>query len=275
MESTAYAERYGPWALIAGASEGTGAAFAEQLAAQGRNLILVARRQEPLDALAARLRDAHGVECITASIDLAAPDASDRMAEAADGREVGLLILNAGADTNGSQFLDNDIENWVALTNRNVMTTLRACHHFGKAMRARRRGGMILVGSGACYVGLPGISVYGATKAYDLVLGEALWAELKPFGVDVLNLIMGKTDTPAHRELMERLDVPFPTDAADAGEVAALGLARLPSGPTINWGEPEDQPGMAGLSAVQRRERIEMIAAMSAGYAKKIADAPA
>lgn len=267
-----FAGRYGPWALIAGASEGTGASFARQLAAQGVNLILVARRQAPLDALAGELRET-GVECVTASIDLAAPDAADRMAAAADGREVGLLILNAGADPNGSLFLDNDMANWVALTNRNVMTTLRACHLFGGAMRSRGRGGIILVGSGVCYLGLPGIAVYGATKAYGLVLGEALWAELKPHGVDVLNLIMGRTDTPAHRELMEQLGVPFPDDCASADDVAALGLARLPHGPTINWGEPEDQPGMAGLSAKGRRERIEAIAAMSSGYAKKGQDA--
>ena len=269
MPQADFAARYGPWALIAGASEGTGAAFARQLAAAGLNLVLVARRQGPLDALAAEIDAEHGVTCVTASIDLAAPDAVDRMAAAAGEREIGLLILNAGADTNGSKFLDNAVENWAALTQRNVMTVLGACHRFAGAMRARGRGGLILVGSGACYLGLPGISVYGATKAFDLVLGEALWAELKGHGVDVLNLIMGKTDTPAHRELMERLDIPFPDDCADADDVAALGLEHLPHGPTINWGEPEDQPGMAGLSAVQRRERIEMIAAMSQSYAKE------
>lgn len=264
-----FKDKYGPWALIAGASEGTGASFARQLAEEGINLILVARREGPLNELASEIRAGHGVDCVTASIDLAADNAAQRLAEAAGSREVGLLILNAGADPNGSMFLDNDIENWMALTQRNVVTLARACHHFGRAMRERQRGGMILVGSGACYLGLPGISVYGATKAYDLVLGEALWAELKPHGIDVLNLIMGKTDTPAHRELMARLGIPFPDDCASADDVAALGLARLPHGPTINWGEPEDQPGMAGLSAKQRRERIETIAAMSAAYAKQ------
>jgi short-subunit dehydrogenase len=268
MDDTEFLRRYGPWALVAGASEGTGASFARQLAAKGLNLILVARRAAPLEQLALEIRAAHGVECVFASIDLALEDAAAALALASEGREVGLLILNAGADSNGSTFLENDIENWVALTQRNVITLLRACHHFGRPMKARGHGGLMLVGSGACYLGLPGISVYGATKAYDLVLGEALWAELKPHGVDVLNLIMGKTDTPAHRELMERLGVPFPTDCASSDEVAALGLAKLPHGPTINWGEPEDQPGMAELSANGRRERILAIAAMSASYAK-------
>ncbi len=266
MPPAQFASRYGPWALIAGASEGTGAAFARQLAAAGLHLVLVARRQGPLDALAAEIGARHGVQCMTASIDLAREDAAARMAATAGEREIGLLVLNAGADTNGSAFLDNALDNWLALTRRNVMTAIDACHRFARPMRDRGRGGLILVGSGACYLGLPGIAVYGATKAFDLVLGEALWAELRPYGVDVLNLIMGRTDTPAHRALMERLGVPFPGDCASADDVAALGLERLPHGPTVNWGEAADQPGMGGLSALQRRERIEAFAS-SRGHA--------
>jgi short-subunit dehydrogenase len=264
-----FRQRYGPWALIAGASEGTGASFARQLAAEGVHCVLIARREGPLAALAEELRNDFGVECVTASIDLSAPDAVEQMAEAAEGREIGLFISNAGADTNGSQFLDAPIANWEALVMRNVMAVMRACHHFGGPMRQRGRGGIMLVGSGACYGGLPGISVYGASKAFDLVLGEALWAELRPHGVDVLNLVMGKTDTPAHRELMERLGVPFPSDAASADAVAALGLARLPHGPVQNWGQADDEPGMEDRSAAQRRERILMIEQMSRQYAKQ------
>lgn len=268
MDTSQFAAQYGPWALIAGASEGTGASFTRQLAERGLNLILIARREGPLVELAEAIRAAHGVQCVTASVDLAATDAAERMARAAGDREVGLLIFNAGADPNGSLFLDNDLANWDALAMRNVMAVMRAAHIFGRPMRARGRGGMILVGSGACYGGLPGIGVYAATKAFDLVLGEALWAELKPHGIDVLNLIMGKTDTPAHRELMDRLGMPFPDDCASADEVAALGLERLPHGPVLNWGLADDDPGYAGTSAAQRRGRIEAIAAMSAAYAR-------
>jgi len=263
-----FRESYGPWALIAGASEGTGASFARQIAAEGVNCILIARREGPLAELADELRGM-GVEAVTASVDLSADDAAERLAGVAGDREVGLLIFNAGADTNGSQFVSNDLANWDALVARNVVTVMRACHRFAGPMRQRGHGGIILVGSGACYFGLPGISVYGATKAFNLVLGEALWAELRPHGVHVLNLIMGKTDTPAHRELMDKLGVPFPDDAADADEVAALGLARLPYGPVHNWGEADDEVGMAGMSAAQRRQRIEMIEAMSRQYANQ------
>lgn len=264
-----FAQRYGPWALIAGASEGTGASFARQLAEKGLNLILVARRQAPLDELAAEIAAAHGVECVTASIDLSLPDAVDRMAEAAGSREVGLLLLNAGADPNGSMFLDNDLANWNALVARNVSCVMGAVHRFARPMRERRRGGVIVVGSGACYAGLPGISVYGATKAFDLLLCESLWAELKPHGVDVLHYVIGRTDTPAHRELMESRGMAIPDDMASADEVAAIGLAHIAQGPVKNWDLADDDAGWAVTSAGARRARIEAIAAMAVAYAGK------
>lgn len=264
-----FAKKYGPWALIAGASEGTGAEFARQLAEKGINLILVARRQGPLDALSAQIAAAHGVECVTAAIDLALPDAVDRMAEAAGRREVGLLLLNAGADPNGSMFLDNDLANWDVLVARNVSNVMGACHRFGRSMRERGRGGILVVGSGACYAGLPGISVYGATKAFDLLLCESLWAELKPHGIDVLHYVIGRTDTPAHRELMEARGMAIPEDLASSEEVARIGLAHIAQGPVKNWDLADDDAGWAVTSAGQRRARIEAIAAMAAAYAGK------
>ena len=267
MEREQFASRYGPWALIAGASEGTGASFAHQLAEKGLNLLLVARRPAPLDELAGYLRAIHGVECVTASIDLAREDATQQLVALAGTREVGLLILNAGADPNGSMFLDNEIANWDALAARNVMTTMRALHAFAAPMRERGRGGLMVVGSGACYGGLPGIGVYAASKAFDLVLCEALWAELAPHGVDVLSYVIGRTDTPAHRELMEARGIAIPRDLADPDEVARLGLERLPHGPVCNWGEADDEAVMAETSAAQRRERIRRFSAMAASYA--------
>lgn len=269
MDSQQFKARYGPWALIAGASEGTGASFARQLAEKGLNLILVARREAPLAQLADELRNAHGVECVTASIDLALDDAAQQLLAAAGSHEVGLLILNAGADANGAMFLDGALANWDALAMRNVMTVMRALHAFAAPMRERRRGGLMVVGSGACYGGLPGIAVYAATKAFDLVLCEALWSELEPDGVDVLSYVLGRTDTPAHRELMESRGMVIPDGLADPDDVARLGLERLPHGPICNWGEADDEAKFSATSAAQRRERIRQIAALSAAYAKK------
>jgi len=261
----AFNDKYGPWALITGASEGTGSAFAHNLAGKGINLILIARRQEPLAELGTAIR-AKGVECVTACVDLSTLGATQQIVAAAAGREVGLFIANAGADTNGSMFLDNEIANWDQLVNLNVVSTMRNCHHFGRAMRARRRGGIIIVGSGACYGGLNGIAVYSAVKAFDLCFGEALWAELRHHGVDVLNLILGRTDTPAHRLLLERNGQPIPAGMAKPEDVAEIGLARLPHGPDYNWGQDDETVGYAPNSPAQRRARILAIEEMSKSY---------
>lgn len=258
-------ERYGPWALITGASEGTGSAFAVRLADEGVSSILVARREGPLKDTADKVRD-KGVQCITVSADLSDPQAAEGIAAASGERDVGLFIANAGADPNGSAFLDKDLASWDALVAMNVNTTMRLTHHFGRAMRARGRGGIILVGSGAAYGGLNGIAAYCASKAFILAFAEGLWAELRHHGVDVLNLVLGRTDTPAHRKILEESGQPIPDGMASAEEVAAVGLAQLSHGPIYNWGQPNDVAGMAPNSPDQRRARIVMIEEMSQAY---------
>lgn len=260
-----FTAKYGPWALVTGASEGTGAEFALRLAGEGLNLVLVARREGPLHELAAQVR-AKGVECVSASIDLTANDATDRIVAAVGEREIGLLIANAGADTNSSRFLDTDVANWEALVVLNIVTAIRNCHHFGQGMRARGRGGIILVGSGACYGGLSGIGVYCGVKAFDLCFGEGLWAELRHHNIDVLNLILGRTDTPAHRRIMASNGQPVPAGMASAAEVARIGLEQLPHGPVYNWGQTNDVSGYAPNSPDARRARIEAIERSSAAY---------
>jgi short-subunit dehydrogenase len=251
-----FLKRYGPWAVIAGASEGTGRAFAFQLAAQGLPSILLSRREAPLEALADEIRVATGVSCVTATVDLAAPDALERILEAAGSREVGLLISNVGADPNGARFLERPEATWVELVQRNVMTLLRCCHHFGNAMRTRGRGGLLLVNSGACYGGGSFLATYSATKGFMLNLAEGLWSELRPYGVDVLTLVLGMTDTPALRTLLAENHLPVPDNIASPEAVARVGLARLPHGPVHNWGLEDDQCGFAPMSAGVRRARV-------------------
>jgi short-subunit dehydrogenase len=251
-----FTERYGPWAVIAGASEGTGRAFARKVAAKGLNCILIARREGPLAALAEEIRAESGVECITCVVDLSATDACDRIAAAVGSRDVGLYISNAGSDPNFARFLESDISNWVDLVNRNVVTTMRCCYQFGSTMRKRGRGGIILVGSGACYGGASYLAVYSATKAFDLCLGEGLWAEFRNDGVHVLNLILGRTDTPAFREGLARKGLPVPPGLASPDDVAEVGLARLPFGPVHHWNLQDDEIGYAPISAATRRARV-------------------
>lgn len=260
-----FAERYGRWAVIAGASEGTGRSFARLLAERGLDCILLARREAPLRALAQEIRAQTGRACIPESVDLAAPDALTQVVHAVGGREVGLFVANAGADPNGALFLDRDLKDWTALAQRNVLTTLQCCHHFAAPMRARGRGGLLLVNSGACYGGGSFMSVYAATKAFELCLAEGLWAELRPDGVDVLSLVLGQTDTPALRQLLADKGLPVPANLASPDAVAITGLERLAQGPVHNWGIDDVTAGYAPTSAAARRERVLAVDRMSRG----------
>jgi short-subunit dehydrogenase len=258
-----FAEKYGPWAVIAGASEGTGKEFARQIAAQGVNCFLIARREGPLIDLARQIAAEFGVECRTAALDLSLPDAGARVIEAIAGLDVGLYVANAGSDPHGAKLLDRPASGWRAMINRNVTAIFDCCYHFAGTMKQRGKGGMILVNSGACYGGASYMAIYSASKAFDLCLGESLWAELRPFGVDVLNLVMGETDTPEYRRFLAAKGISFREGAADAAAVAALGLEQLPNGPTCNWGvAPGDAP-FGAVSADQRRERVQIIEQVS------------
>ncbi|MBK6509616.1 MAG: SDR family NAD(P)-dependent oxidoreductase [Haliea sp.] len=256
-------DRYGPWAIVAGASEGTGRAFALQLAAAGIHCVLIARRQQPLLELAGEIQRAYAVECLTVSLDLSLPDACERIVAAVGEREVGLYISNAGADPNGAHFLDLEVSAWEALVNRNLLTTLRCCHHFATLMRERGRGGILLVGSGACYGGGSNLATYSACKAFDLCFAESLWAELRPCGVDVLYLALTMTDTPALRELLAGQGLPVPGRLSAPEAVARAGLERLPCGPVHNFGQDDAIAGYAPTSPAQRRERVLFIDEMS------------
>jgi short-subunit dehydrogenase len=253
------AEKYGPWALITGASEGTGREFARQIAASGLPCVLVARREGPLRAVADEIGAESGVECVVAALDLAAPDADEQVLAAIGEREIGLYVANAGADPHGSRFLDLELASWTELVQRNVMTMMRMCHHLGRAMRERGRGGILLVNSGACYGGGSHLAVYTATKAFELNFGESLWAELRPYGVDVLDVVLGMTDTPAFRELLAEKGIDnVPPGTAAPADVAGEALERLEHGPVHNWGLDDSDAGYMPTSASARRERVAL-----------------
>ncbi len=135
-----FVEKYGPWALIAGASDGVGLAFARRLAREGMKLILVARNQAKLDSAAEEVK-ALGAECITVSADLSRRDGTDKAIAAAGDREVGLVVTNCGADSINSKFLDADISEWQGLAEMNVGTKMRLAHHFCRQMRERGAAG--------------------------------------------------------------------------------------------------------------------------------------
>jgi short-subunit dehydrogenase len=257
-----FREQYGPWAIVAGASEGTGRSFALQLAERGLALILIAL-DGPLDEVADEAR-ARGVEVLPARIDLSRSDAMDRISEAAGEREIGLYVANAGGDANASRYLDHDVNAWVALAQVNMITTMQAGHYFGRRMRARGRGGLLIVNSGGCYGGGSFLVTYNACKAFLLNFAEGLWAELRPHGVDVLSIQLNVTDTPNLRRILAKTGMPLPMEMASPDDVVAKALERLPHGPVHNWGALDDEPGFAPCSAAERRERVLAMDAASA-----------
>lgn len=222
-------QRYGPWAVIAGGSEGVGASFAHQLASSGLNLVLIARRPGPLAQTAAQAR-AKGVQVRTVRCDLTDPQALTAVRSATDDVEVGLLIYNAGANSYRHEFVTCDLDRMRRVIDLNITTQLALTHHFGALMRQRRRGGIILVGSLAGYLGQPQISVYSAAKAFSRIFAEGLWLELGEHGVHVLELVLGVTRTPAMCRAGLRLDLPG-LDVAEPDDVAREGLAHLAHGP--------------------------------------------
>jgi short-subunit dehydrogenase len=223
----------------------------------------------PLEAAAAEIRRDFGVECLTARVDLSRPEAFAEIAAAAGPREVGLFVANAGADPHGARFHDRGVADWADLIRINIMTTVQACHHFGGLMRERRRGGLLLVGSGACYGGGARLAIYTACKAFQLNFAESLWSELRPYGVDVLTVVLGKTNTPAYHRLQAKLGMPSAVDLALPDAVADEALARLPFGPVHNFGLADEEASFLPASAAARRERVLAIdAAIEAGFGK-------
>jgi short-subunit dehydrogenase len=222
-------DKYGPWAVIAGGSEGVGAEFALLLAESCINLVLVARKQQPLDEVADACRGL-GVEVVTVAADLATAAAAEAVTAVTRDREVGLLIYNAGANTAGAEFLDAALDDFAPVIDLNITTMLALVHHYGCAMRRRGRGGILTVGSMAGYLGSSRHTVYGGVKAFTRIFTEGLWLELRDTGVDVLHLVLGVTRTPAMERAGLNFDVPG-MRVSDPADVAREGLRNLAGGP--------------------------------------------
>jgi len=224
--------RYGPWALVTGASEGIGESFARALATRGLDLLLVARRPEPLEALAVGLRAAHGIRVRTATADVARPDLLAAMDALAGEDEVGLVVHNAAFSALGP-FLDRPLDDLMKVIDVNCRAPLMLAHHFGRKMAARGHGGIVLMSSLAGGQGTPIVASYAASKAFEIVLAEGLWDELRPAGVDVLACRAGPTRTPSYEASRPRKKVPM----MEPGPVAEEALAALGRKPVVVAGK--------------------------------------
>lgn len=228
MSRRPFAASYGPWAVVGGGSEGLGAAFAAELARRGLNLVLVARREEPLAEAAARLRREHSVEVVTVATDLAAPGAADLVVRAAQGRPVGLVVVNAALSPAGP-FVATAAQELAAAVDLNCRVPVLLARTFLPAMTERGRGGLILVSSLAGLQGVPQLAVYSASKAFLIHLAEALWAETRGTGVDVIASCPGAVTTPNYGRAAQRQAPGAQTPA----QVASQTLAALGRGFTV------------------------------------------
>ncbi|MHB8104121.1 MAG: SDR family NAD(P)-dependent oxidoreductase [Dehalococcoidales bacterium] len=192
---TSFAAKYGPWALITGASRGLGAEFACQCAERGLNLVLIATNADLLKSNAESIKKDYGVEVKTIVLDLSREDILPEITPVTDSLEIGLLVNNAGLST-VRPFLNHTLEQLTKQLHVNVRAGLVLAHHFGRKMAERRRGGIIFLSSGSAMYGTAYCANYAGTKAYNLILAETLWYELSRYGVDVLGFMAGSTKTP-------------------------------------------------------------------------------
>jgi short-subunit dehydrogenase len=191
-----FLERYGPWAIVTGASSGIGEQFARLLAEQGFYLIIIARREERLDKLAEDLQEHHAVEVLPLALDLSSQNFLTDLTSAIADKDIGLLISNAGFGLKGEhhQTSAGKMDQMLQLNSRAPMLL---AHALSPALINRGKGAMVFTGSIEGFLAFPWSASYAASKAFLLSLGESLWYELQPYGVDVLVLAPGSTNTEA------------------------------------------------------------------------------
>jgi uncharacterized protein len=180
-----FVRRYGPWALVTGASDGIGREFAAQLAARGLNVVLVARRAVALEALAAELTGRHHVSCRVATSDLAHADAVSRLAAETSDLDIGIVVAAAGFGTSGP-LIDAPLTVEMEMLAVNCVAVLELSWRYARRLAERGRGGLVLMSSLLGFAGVPQAANYAATKAYIQSLAEGLRRELAPTGVDVI-----------------------------------------------------------------------------------------
>ena len=237
MAAAAFSERYGPWALVAGAGEGIGQAFARALAARGLDLILVDLDAAKADRLADRLARDHGRRCLAVPLDLGGDGLLAGLDAAVGDRDVGLVVYNAARSSIGP-FLDQPLDDKLAQLAVNCRGPLLAAHHFGPRLAARGRGGLILLSSLAAIHGHRLTASYAATKAFNAILAESLWDEWADAGVDVLAVCPGMTRTPGFVDSQPALTGLQARLVSEPDQVAARALDALGRGPRVVIGAP-------------------------------------
>jgi short-subunit dehydrogenase len=257
MTDSNFATRYGPWALVTGASQGIGASLSMATARLGCNVVLVARNRHALEQQAASVASL-GVQTRVVEADLATAQGVIAAVQATAGLEVGLLVCNA-AHARVGNFLAGSPSDVDHMLDVNCRATAHLCHALAPPMVARGRGGIVILSSLSALVGSPGIAAYAASKAFDLIFAEGLGSELAPHGVDVLAVLAGATSTPGYHG-----SSPSPTGAGTPSvmspeDVASQALAALGHQPTVIPGAANRLGGFVMQRLLSRKRAVKLM----------------
>ncbi|MGB8215404.1 MAG: SDR family NAD(P)-dependent oxidoreductase [Anaerolineales bacterium] len=262
--SKEFLHKYGPWALVAGASEGLGAAFAEALAERGLNLVLVARRSELLEQVAGRLSGRYSIQARCLCLDLSQAEAASQIVRETQALEVGLLVYNAAFSAVGP-FLDHSLDDHLKEVDTNVRAPLELVEAFGRRMLAGGHGGIILMSSLSAAQGSAYISNYSATKAYNMVLAEGLWEEWRRGGVDVLACMAGAIRTPNYLASSPRHTGTISDATLEPERVVAEALAGLGHRPTVIPGRLNRLSSFVMRHLIPRRASVQIMGSVLRG----------
>ena len=255
MSAQPFAERYGRWAAVTGAARGMGAAFAAEAAGRGLAVLLVDRDEAPLLERAEELRN-EGAEVATLVLDLADPDAGHRLLRAVTDVDVGLFVSNAAIPFVGT-FLDQSLDAALVQLDVNCRVPLVVVHALLPRLVARGRGGVVLLSSQSAMRGTALSAGYAATKAWNLILAESLWYELRDTGVDVLAVLPGPTRTPGFMASLPQTSLAT-ANVMQPIEVAREALDALGSAPSIVTGQA-NRDAEAFLATLDRAESVKVM----------------
>lgn len=259
--TSAFAQQYGPWAVVTGASDGIGRAFAQELARRGVHVILVARRQERLELLAEELTQAHGVQCQMLFANLSHAQGVQQVLDASAGRDVGMVVCAAGFGTSGP-FLQNGLSTELDMVQVNCTALAALTWGLGQRLVQRGRGGLVLLSSVVAFQGVPRSANYAATKAYVQTLAEGLRGEWAKQGVQVLAVAPG----PVRSGFAERSRMHM-AQAEDPQVVARVSLDALGRLGTVRPGLLAKLLGWS-LALTPRWGRIRIMGQVMAGMAR-------
>ena len=257
----AFRQTYGPCALVAGAAVGLGAEYARQLAGRGLELVLLDRDAGPLEVTAAALRAEQAVPVTTVVLDLGRPDLLDALVPIGARHAIGLLVYNAAVGT-VAPFLETPPGHANRMIDVNCRGPMLMVQALAPAMVARGRGGIVLMSSMSGSFGSEQLALYAASKAFDLVFAESLWAELRHHGVDVLAVQPGSTRTPGWQSSQpDELRGPGP-HVMEVEPVVREALETLGREPSIIPGAT-NREGAAALASLPRRQAIELMSTIT------------